>query len=358
MTKDSERHWFVVIVVAGLLAASGLAFRLTRPGPPADHSGATSTSPHPAAAFEQPGPADAPSPKDELDDTAVLELAARAMHALSTDPQAAERAFAALKGRCAGEAGLAYLAWDRGDLDAAAAHLTAAREVRGDGYCTVPDSKSLGEQILGALRYAMERIGHSTNSEWDTAFPCELYARHPREAFAASALYWGSTSDLPAFDAELECAHARIAASQQGEKAALAQRAVDALEEAPFQLVHVPSGTLWIAREYMIRSSVAEAIIAPELIEESTSADAEVASLSRRAAAQVPRMDERLATFAATRSRYAPTLAHVLCVIAAERGHELSMDRCARLAEYVASRAAARWLNEEPWDAFFMNGQP
>jgi hypothetical protein len=291
------------------------------------------------------------------DGKTAYDVAVRAAAGLSLHSPEAEDDFRRLTKFCAGHAGLAYLAWDRGDVSTAQEHWRLARQTRDPYYCVVVDSSDLGVQILSALRHSLDQIGHDNDAP-EVPLPCAVFERHAQEAFAASAPYWGSTRDLPAIDVELECARRSIRQSEPADRVSSLLEAFDTALGLATKLVHEPSGTLWISAGYSEKQPVAELMIAPEATNPEPDCGPRLARAARDARRHVSRFAERFADYQMARRRLVAILAPAVCDIAARRAHAMPTERCTELTKLAIDHSIVDWLESEPWKAFYMEGAP
>lgn len=346
------------LVVATVLLGTPSCSRRSAPPAPSNGDGglATTTAPTIAGSTSAAPLETIPQvPVDHIEQ--ALGIAVGALAKLTADPAAAERDFRSLGSFCIGKAGLAYLAWRHGDPARASSYLASATVIEGPGWCTTVDSPSLGTRILSAMRHAIENLNHHRGHE-NAHLPCEIFDAHPKEAFAASAQYWGSTLDLPALDAELDCAERSIRRSLPPERSEAAVHALRSVARAALAVAHEPSGTMWISTGYGLNRTAAEAAIAPELCVLDANLASRLESATAKLKQHVRGAEGRLAAFRATRARESPSFAAALCRISERRGHLLSADVCKELADYTFTLALTQWLETEPWDAFYMEGGP
>ncbi|MDI1476871.1 hypothetical protein [Polyangium sp. y55x31] len=289
------------------------------------------------------------------DSKALFDQVVRALAALRKDRAAARKEFLKLANFCVGEAGLAYLAWDANEMAAAAAHLARAKAL--PGLCHVYDSSPLGASILIALRTGLDEAGHDYDSA-DATLPCEVFGAHPEEAFAASAPYWGSTRDLPALDAEFKCAEAAITSVVPVDQVPRTRMALKTAANAPLQVVHEPSGTMWISAGASVCGALARATIAPEVIKIFPDVDARISRGVAKAEARVRDIRKRLAAFEVVRATESPVLGDLICAVHARRNNDIPVQQCRRLASDVMKLALAQWLEAEPWSAIYIEGEP
>jgi hypothetical protein len=342
-----------MIVTALTAALAGCDRRVPEPGP--DPGVATTAT---AAASAAMGAAASEDPRGALvpadDAKTAIEQTARALAAIRTDQAAARDAFRTLGNFCVGEAGLAYLAWEAHDADAAAAHLARAGALPEPARCWPSDEPSLGDKVLRALRGGLDKLHESG----ELPPPCEVFEAHPEEALRAWAPFWGSTLDLPALDAEHRCAEASIRNVLPADQVPRASAALRDAAASLFQVVHEPSGTLWISSAAAAGTVIAQGIIAPEVFPANPDLDARVARAVTKAEPRVRDIRKRVAAFSAVRARESAVLGDVICGVLARRAVAAPAGGCRRRAEDVMTLALVQWLEQAPWEAFYMEGAP
>lgn len=310
-----------------------------------------------AASASAPPPAVEAPDKDLIpadESRAAFEQILKALDVLPRDKAQARAELRKLGNFCVGQAGLAYLAWDAGELDAAAAHLARAKAMKAG--CLSDATSPLGEQVSSAFRFGLDEVRNLNGADDRAALPCAVFEAHPREAFAAAAPYWGSTLDLPALLKERECALAAIAGVTPANQANRAERALMKAGAASFKVAHQPSGTMWISRTQDIANGIARALIAPELLKADPGLDARLEAAIARAEPHVKGIRPRLLAFNSVRTAEAPVLGDVICGRLAKRAAAVPREECHLLANEAIKRALATWLAQEPWEGIFLEG--